>query len=267
MSKIIFLGTAGDSTVVSRQLRASGGIVLQLEGVQFHIDPGPGALVRAKEYGVNPHQTTAVLVSHHHINHCSDLNAMVEAMTHGGIEHRGLVLASKSVLSPQEDIFPILTKHHQALVEKIIPVEKNHKVGIEFVEIHTLAADHTDPTAVGFKFFCPRFTVSYTGDTAYSDLLVEQLQGTDILILNVPYPGSTGKNKHLDVEAATRIILGVHPHIAILTHFGWEMLKNDPLAISRDVQRLTGIPTIAATDGFSLSPENYRFPRSPVLGY
>lgn len=267
MSKIIFLGTAGDSTVVGRQLRASGGIIFQLEGLQFHVDPGPGALLKAKEYGVNPHQTTVILVSHHHINHCSDLNVIVEAMTHGGIEHRGLLIASKSVLQPTEDSHPLLTNHHRSLVEKIIPVEKSHKIGLESVEIHTLAADHTDPSAVGFKFICPRFTVSYPGDTTYSDQLVEQLQGSDILILNVPFPGNTGRNKHLDVDAAITILSKVRPPLAILTHFGWELLKADPLSQAREIQRLTGVPTIAATDGLSVSPGNYNFPRSPVQGY
>ena len=53
MARIIFLGTAGSTAVVSKQLRASGGIIIQVEDLQFHLDPGPGALVKAKEYGVN----------------------------------------------------------------------------------------------------------------------------------------------------------------------------------------------------------------------
>ena len=48
-AKIIFLGTGGDSIVVGKQLRASGGIILQIDDNQFHIDPGPGALVRARQ--------------------------------------------------------------------------------------------------------------------------------------------------------------------------------------------------------------------------
>ncbi|MDP7476371.1 MAG: hypothetical protein QF655_01925, partial [Candidatus Woesearchaeota archaeon] len=52
-SSIIFLGTGGDSYVVGKQLRASGGIILQINDDQYHIDPGPGALVMAKETGIN----------------------------------------------------------------------------------------------------------------------------------------------------------------------------------------------------------------------
>ncbi|MDP3733869.1 MAG: MBL fold metallo-hydrolase [Nanoarchaeota archaeon] len=164
MAQIIFLGTAGSSAVVNKQLRSSGGIILKVEDLQFHIDPGPGALQKAREYGVQLQHNTAVLVSHHHLNHCNDLNAVIDAMTHSGIENRGIVLGSKSVLIGGEGCHPFLTQYHQNLVEKIIPLEKNHKVAIELVEINALPAEHTDRTALGFKFFCPKFTLSYTGD-------------------------------------------------------------------------------------------------------
>ena len=67
--RILFLGTGGDEFVVSKQIRASGGIILNTEGYQFHIDPGPGALVQAKKHDVNFRETTAVIVTHSHINH------------------------------------------------------------------------------------------------------------------------------------------------------------------------------------------------------
>ncbi|HLC91158.1 MAG TPA: MBL fold metallo-hydrolase [Candidatus Nanoarchaeia archaeon] len=255
MSKIIFLGTAGSSAVVSKQLRASGGIILQVEDLQFHLDPGPGALVKAKEFGVNLHQTIAVLVSHNHINHCNDLNAVIDAMTHSGIEQRGLLLASKSVLHSTENNHPFLTKHHQKMLERIIPLEKKHKVAIELLEIHALPVDHTDEDAIGFKFFCPKFTLSYPGDTAYHEALVEELKGTDILILNVPYPDDKAMGKNLDVQSAVKLVSLVQPKLVILTHFGLEMLKADPLQAARDIQRITGVQTIAAQDGLMISPD------------
>jgi len=267
MSTITFLGTAGSMAVAARQLRASGGIVLKTGELQFHLDPGPGALIKAREFGINAAHTTAVLVSHHHLNHCNDLNAVIEAMTHAGLEHHGVILASKSVVQAAENSYPMLTKHHQQLVEKIISLEKNHKVGIELIEIHALAADHTDPSAIGFKFFCPKFTLSYTGDTAVSQELIEQMSGTDILILNVPYPGKKAEGKNLDTESAIKIVSSVRPRVAILTHFGLEMLKADPLNEAREVQRITGVQTIAAKDGLSIVAEGYGVHKANVRGF
>src|SRR3989338_11546327 len=264
MTQLIFLGTAGDSAVVSKQLRASGGIIIRIEDLQFHIDPGPGALYKAKEYGVNLHHTTAVLVSHNGINHCNDLNVVVDAMTHAGIEQRGILLGSKSLLVEQEGSHPFLTQHHRRFLEKVIAMEKNHKVAVDLVEIHALPVDYLDPTAIGFKFFCPTFTLSYTGDTIVTPELLETLTGTDLLILNVPYPGNKGTYKNLDTQLAIKIISHVHPKLAVLTHFGLEMLKADPLLEAREVQSLTGVQTIAAQDGLIISPGQYK---SPVKGY
>jgi ribonuclease BN (tRNA processing enzyme) len=266
LANLIFLGTAGSSAVVAKQLRASGGIIFQLEDLQFHLDPGPGALVQARECKVNVHHTTAVGVSHCHINHCNDLNAVIDAMTHGGIEHRGVVLAGKSVLQHTETTCPIITKHHQQLVERIIPLEKDHKVGIELVEINALPAEHSDPTAIGFKFFCPRFTFSYTGDTEITDYLLESLAGTDILVMNVPYPSASAKGMNLDTEAAIKMVSYVRPKLAVITHFGLEMLKADPLLEAREIQRITGVQTLAARDGLAIAPSGFG-KYTPVKGF
>ncbi|MEK6938604.1 MAG: MBL fold metallo-hydrolase [Nanoarchaeota archaeon] len=265
MSSIIFLGTSGGNAV-SKQIQSAGGIIVQVEDLQFHLDPGPGALSKAKEYGINLNRNTAVLVSHNHINHCSELNPVIDAMTYCGMDHRGMVLASKSVIAGQEDMSPALTKHHATMPEKIIPMEKNHKVGIDMVEIHALSAEHTDPTAIGFKFLCPKFTLSYTGDTKVTPLLLQELAGTDILILNVPYPGNKAEGMNLDTESATKIVAAIKPKVAILTHFGFEMYKAGVLDEARDVQRATDVPTVAAKDGLLIYPESYTN-KSPVKGF
>lgn len=265
MSSIIFLGTAGGNAV-SKQIQSAGGIIFQINELQFHLDPGPGSLMKAKEYGVNLNHNTAVLVSHNHINHCSDLNAVIDAMTHCGLEHRGILLASKSVIFGGEEISPVLTKFHSAHPEKIIPMEKNHKVGIDLVEIHALSTEHSDSSAIGFKFLCPKFTLSYTGDTKISQKLLEELAGSDILILNVPYPGDKAAGMNLDTQAAIKIVDHVKPKVAILTHFGFEMYKAGQLEEAREVQRATGVPTVAAKDGLLVYPESYTS-KSPVKGY
>ena len=266
-ARLIFLGTGSGSAVISKQLRGSGGIILQIEDFQFHIDPGPGALAKAKEYGIALQHNTAVLVSHHHVNHCNDLNIVIDAMSHGGLEPHGIILGSKSVLQGTDGIPPYLTQYHQRLVEKIIPLEKKHKVGLELIEINALPAEHTDPTALGFKFFCPKFTISYSGDTALTPQLLEDLAGSDILILNVPYPGNKAAGLNLDTLSAIKIVTHVRPKVTILTHFGIEMIKADPLNEAREVQRITGVQTVAAQDGLSISLDGSTFLRPNVKGF
>jgi len=268
VAQIIFLGTAGSAAVASKNIRSSGGIILRIDDAfQFHLDPGPGALPKAHEYGINPHNTTAVLVSHNHINHCNDLNLVIEAMTHSGLERRGVILGSKSTLQPGENSHPFITRYHHNLVERVIPMEKNHKVALESVEIHALPVEHTDQTAIGFKLFCPGFVVSYPGDTSLTPQLTESLVGTDVLILNVPYPGKRAQGSNLDSDTAIKLINQIKPRLAVITHFGLEMLKADPMHEARLIQQATGVQTIAASDGLTISPTGYGNYHSPVKGF
>ncbi|HIJ12032.1 TPA: hypothetical protein HA278_08295 [Candidatus Woesearchaeota archaeon] len=267
MANVIFLGTAGSSPVATKQFRASGGIIVQFEDLQFHLDPGPGALNKAKEYGINPHHTTAVLVSNSNLINCNDLNIVVEAMTHSGIEHRGIVIGSKTVIGGTEEKQPYFTRFHQNMVEKMIPLKESHKVGIELAQINALPVQHTDEHACGFKFLFPKFTLSYISDTKWSQELMESVTGSDILILNVPFPGGKGQGTQLDTETAIKIISHVRPRVAIITHFGLEMLKANPLQEAREVQRITGVQCIAAYDGLKISSSGFGAYKAPVRGF
>ena len=138
MAKIIFLGTAGDSSVSARQLRASGGIILQTDEIQLHIDPGPGAIVRANQYGINPRATDAILVSHNHVNHSNDLNAAIDAMTLGGFDKKGVLIASHTVVNGDDRNNSCLSTFHRACLERIILLKPGQKSAVEQIEIHAI---------------------------------------------------------------------------------------------------------------------------------
>ena len=54
MNYVKFLGTGGGRVVVFRQLRHSGGIWINLEGINILVDPGPGSLIRIFENNLDP---------------------------------------------------------------------------------------------------------------------------------------------------------------------------------------------------------------------
>jgi ribonuclease BN (tRNA processing enzyme) len=257
MEKITFLGTAGDSSVTSRQLRASGGIVVQVGDVQLHIDPGPGAIVSCKEHGINPRTTTAILVSHNHLNHANDVNAVVDAMTLGGFDKGGVVVANSTTINGGEHYTPALGSFHKTCVERILVLDAGQKAAVEDVEIHAIPTTHSDPHAIGFRILAPTFTLGYTGDTGLTKELGDALVGCDILIMNVTLPGDTKSDVHLSTESALKLVEKIKPKLALLTHFGFEMLKADPLMEARRIQIKTGVQTVAARDGLHITPSSY----------
>jgi ribonuclease BN (tRNA processing enzyme) len=251
-AKIIFLGTGGDALVVGKQLRASGGFILQINENQFHIDPGPGALVRAAQYDVNLRENTAVLVSHAHVNHCNDVNAVINAMTHAGLDKFGVLIGNKTVINGNAEEKPILTEFHKKCVEKVIAMEYGQKIGIDNVEIKALYARHSDMDTIGFKFITPEFTLSYTSDTEFSNDLAKFHEDSDIMVINVVYPSDIKEKYNLNSEDALKLINKVQPKLAILQHFGIKMLSVNPLHEARELQKRTKTQIMAAKDGLSL---------------
>ncbi|MFQ5620650.1 MAG: MBL fold metallo-hydrolase [Candidatus Nanoarchaeia archaeon] len=256
--KIVFLGTAGDAMTASRQTRATGGIVIKVDGFQFHIDPGPGTTLMARQCGINLRENTAVLVSHAHLNHAHDVNAVLSAMTYNALDTKGVLIGTQSVIEGYEGIQPPLSLYFHKCVERILNVKPGQKIGIESIEIHSIKAFHDDPTAVGYKIYTPHFVVTYSGDTKYHKELLGEYANTDILILNCVHPfGKGGKDWNLSSDDVVTILKHVEPKLCIITHFGKAMLAADPICEAREIQRKTGVQIIAAKDGMVIQPESY----------
>lgn len=255
-NKAIFLGTGGDSIVVGQQARATGGLVLQINDNQFHVDPGPGSLVRAKQFGINIRENTALIVTNDSLLRSNDINAVLEAMTHSGLDKKGVLLCNKTIFSGRENHASYLTEKHRILVERVITLEQNSRVGINDIELRTFPAKNNDPNAIGLKFITARFAIGYASDTEFSEDIARAYSDCNILILNVPNPQDIKKDGELCSKSAASFIKTANPKLAIITSFGVKMINADPIAQAREIQKESGIETIAATDGLRVDLES-----------
>lgn len=255
--KIIFLGTGGDVIVVGKHIRSAGGIIIQSDENQIHIDPGPGSLAKAREYDVDLRDNTAVLVSHNHLNHCNDVNAVISAMTLNGIDAKGVVIGHRGLFENIEGTKQYVTDFHKKCVERCINLDVGQKIGVNDLEIVSTAAMHNETTAMGFKVFTPHFVLGYTGDTQYTDSLAHDFKNVDVLIVNVQNPGDQRKDFLLCTEDAVKLIEQAMPKLAIITHFGIKMIQGDVLTEAREIQRRTKVQTLAAKDGMVVNPQSY----------
>jgi ribonuclease BN (tRNA processing enzyme) len=256
MTKITFLGTGGDNYIISKGIRNSGGIILQHDELQFHIDPGPNSLLLAKNNDINPRATTAIICTSPKISHCNDINIMISAMTYNGVDVKGVVVGTETIVKGNQGNFPILHSFFRNCVERVIISEPGKKIGIENVDIYFLeTTDYCD--TVGMKMLFPDITLGYSSDTSYSEKVAKQYEGCDILILNVPNPTGVKKKYQMSTDDAIKFISKIKPQLAILTHFGKGMLEEDPLVEARNVHNKTGCQVMAAVDGQSISPTSY----------
>lgn len=250
-ARLIFLGTAGDAIVAGSQKRASGGIILQTEQCQFHIDPGPCATLRALEYGVNPRANTAVLVTHSHVLHSCGVDDVISAMSYSGLDKTGVIVANRS---ENETSFSNFSKQ---CVEKFITLEPGARVGINNVDIRATPCFHKDKDAIGYKIFTPTFTVSIVGDTEYKEALAQAHTGSDVLVVNCKNPSDIIEDGNMNTDDVIRLVEKCKPSMVIITHYSTRMLKADPIMEARKIKQATGISVIAAKDGLKIDLDSY----------
>lgn len=254
-ARILFLGTAGDTFVIGKQMRASAGIVLNIDSNQFYLDPGPGSLVMAKMMGLNVRENTAIFITGNELGVANDVNAVISAMTHEGQDKKGVLVCPTSLVSPEDNTF--LNKTYKEFLEKTILVENTRKIGINDVDIEVIELESPISKTCAFKFITQKFSLAYVPDTGFSSSYGELFSNTDILILNVQDPRNFKRKEHLNSEDAEKIIRKANPQLAVITGFGIKMLQADPLYEARQMQRETGIQVISAKDGMTINPMSF----------
>ena len=252
--EITLLGTGGGRFATITQKRRTAGIRIISENLNFHLDPGPGALVYSISEGLNPQKLNAVFVSHCHLDHYTDAEVLIEAMTKGTTKKRGVLVASRSVLHGNETGFnPVVSKYHQQMLERVIEASPNKNFRIGNINVFVTEARHTDPDTVGFKFENSEFgSFAYTSDTEYFEGVSKYYEGVRLLILCVISPSGKPWKGHMTTNDAIKIIEEIQPEQAVLTHFGMQMIFKGPAREAKLIEKETGVPTIAARDGMQI---------------
>jgi ribonuclease BN (tRNA processing enzyme) len=241
---ITFLGTAGARFMVSKQLAASGGFWLNLNGTEVLIDPGPGSIVQSAKRKLNAEKLSAIILSHRHLDHSADVNVMVEAMTNGGFHRHGWLFAPADALGDEPVIFSYLKK----FIDGIVVLEEGKSYTVGNFSFAT-PVRHIHPVETyGMVFRSRDCNFAYIADTRYFEGLSEHY-AADLLIINMVFTEPRPLIDHLAIPDAARLIKEIKPKIAILSHFGLHVWQAKPWKIAMDLTEQTGIKVIAARDG------------------
>ena len=252
--KITFLGTGGGRFVIIKQLRASGGCILEMDGEMLHIDPGPGALVRAKQFAVNLSKLTGILVSHCHPDHYTDLEFVVEAMTEGTKKKRGVLITNEYVIKGGDEFRKVISDYHLKCLERYEILNPGDKTHIGKIEITGVKAKHSEPKTLGFVFKGSK-TIGATSDGEYYKGQEKHFRGCDYLLVNCLRTRHEDWPGHMNAHQAKELIGKAKPGLAILKDFGMKMLRGNAEKEAKWIQETTGVKTIAARDGMILGSE------------
>ncbi len=249
MNYIKFVGTAGARFVMMRQLRSSGGIWFSYKTTNLFIDPGPGALVRClnSKPKLDPANLDAIILTHKHLDHAGDVNAMLEAMTEGGFKKRGALFLPEDALGARGVIFHYL----QDFPERKVFLKKG-KFSVGDINFEVPVRNIHPVETYGLKFRLGREIVSLVSDTDYFDGLIKAYADSTILILNVVFYQKRDDIQHLCLDEALTLIKKIKPKKAIITHFGMSILQAKPHILEEKIRESLKMDIIFAYDGMKV---------------
>lgn len=215
----------GSGTATPQLRRNASGTLIRGSKSNVLIDMGPGILRRLCEAGVDYKDIDAVLLTHYHPDHVSDLAPFLFAHNYAYGEIRS---APFFVIGPQglEQLYRGLVKIYGSWIvpgmDRLSMTELKADDEDDFLldklEIASVPAVHSRP-CVSFRIDEDGKSVTISGDTGYSDSLVSLARGTDVLICECSMPDDQPVTGHCTPSVAARMAKEAGAKKLVLTHF------------------------------------------------
>jgi len=258
--EIVILGSGGGRHHIRTQYRATGGFLLKFGGIQTHIDPGPGAIVRLTQYKEDPVKTELFVVTHAHVDHYNDISAIIES-SREILHDKNYNYYKKGILLTTPEVINLIPEYHLNMLEQTVRFKAGDKLNYKGVEIIGTKTVHSPVHEnFGIKFNLKEYSLAYTSDTMVFEDFSDQFSGVNILILNLLRPDSVTCKRHLCTDEVIPYLNKIYPPLdsLIITHFGSYMdgprsNRNFVPSQVNKLQEQTNIKKIiAAEDGLKL---------------
>jgi ribonuclease BN (tRNA processing enzyme) len=249
--ELIFLGSGGGRVVLAGQFVGTGGFIVRTAGYQIWVDPGAGALVRAANNKIKASATDIMFVSHHHLDHANDTNAVIDAITFGGERQKGILISTDTVINGSEEENPTVSKFYKKTLKESYAIKPGDMVKIEPLVFEATPTKH-DCECIGLKLHTADKVIGYTSNTAPFPELTETFKGCDVLIVDVLKPGDEKWPTHFCSADAVEFFKETKPKLGIISHFGLKVLRANPVWEARDIGKKSGITVFAAREGLKI---------------
>jgi len=233
-AELILLGTG---TCVPVRERSSSCYALRSERFTLLLDIGVGALRRMTEAGVDYRETDAVILSHFHPDHVSDLAALIFAnlYTPGFRREKPLTILGPPGLRGFLEV--LQQAYGRWVLEPEFPLEVLERPpgGLDLgpFRLETAAAQHAK-SAWHISVETPgKKRLVYSGDTGYSEELIRLAQGCNLLLIECSFPSNQPVQGHLTPAEVGMIAAQAGCRRVVLTHFYPLFQEEDPVATVR----------------------------------
>ncbi len=213
--RVHVIGSSGTYPVAGRP---ASGYLIEHGPTRVWCDAGPGTFVAMP---VDADMVDAVVISHQHADHCSDLLTAFHAWT-----YRPEPRSEIPVYAPQsvwDRVSAFVDKGQESVFDRTFsftPVADGDLARIGDIEVRFAEMDHSVPT-VGSRWEATDRTLFYTGDTGPAGAWRELAHGVDVMLSEASYQESTkdpAYPKHLSAAEAAEIAREVGAKRLVLTH-------------------------------------------------
>lgn len=191
---------------------ACSGYLLENDETKVLLDLGNGALSNYLQMG-KIEDITAIILSHLHPDHISDLFVLRYAL-----QQRGMSLPLYAPTRPDEEFKRLEYKD----VYKITHLEEGLKFSIGGMDLSFKEMMHPYQD-FAIKVKAGRDTFMYTGDTADCQALRDFVKGVDVLLCDCAFLEEVNSEIHLSLEKAIEIANEAAVKRLIMTHFNPEI--------------------------------------------
>jgi ribonuclease BN (tRNA processing enzyme) len=240
--KVRFLGS-GDAFGSGGRFQTC--IHLAVGAGQVLLDCGASSLIAMRRFGVDPQTIDAVILSHLHGDHFGGVPFLILDGQFQGRTRPLLVAGPPGVETrmreAMEVFFPGSTRIERKFETRFVELADRAAITVGPVKVTGFEVSH----ASGAPPFALRVAgegkvVTYSGDTEWTESLVEAARGADLFIAEALFYDKRVKY-HLDLATLLRHRARLECRRLVLTHMGEDMLR-----------RLDGLGVEAAEDGQEL---------------
>ena len=244
----------GSGTVVPRLSRRQSCVVVRVGGETLVFDLGSGAVRGMLHAGLDPFATDRIFFTHFHPDHTVDVVPLLFAMNYGADEKRNRPL---SVSGPEpfrsfwQSIIGVWGKWmvgDYTLNISELPHECPSPLELPGYRLSWAPAKHR-PESIAYRLETDGKAFVYTGDTEYSEAVVELARGAHTLLIECSFPDDAPVPGHLTPSSVARIASEAEVERVVLTHV---YPAADALDLVKEVGRGYPGKVIVAEDGLKL---------------
>jgi len=209
--KITILGSGG---ALPPKGRAQTGIFLEKDERCLLVDCGSGVLMRLDQAGIDITRLESVLLTHHHLDHMSDLLPLLVARWLRDKTHTS-IYAPEGMKALINELFRLYEYVRRHVTVEVTELRSGQSFELEGFLIEALHTDHGGVPTLAYKF---DGIFVFSGDTAPFGGITEFARGCELLVHECSFPDGFEAPNHTTPRRLGEVLAGCDVEMLVLTH-------------------------------------------------